>query len=63
MAKEGNLPSIEHVAIVYDRTPGPCGARRMLVDLYTQKASGQEMIGHTFPVAFMIELATSMAVH
>jgi hypothetical protein len=63
VAKEGDLPSREHVAIVYGGTPGPCGARRMLVDLYTQEATGREMMGHDFPVAFMVELATSMAVH
>jgi hypothetical protein len=63
MAKEGDLPSSEHVGLVYGATLGPCGARRMLVDLYTQKATGREIMGHAFPGAFMFELATSMAVH
>jgi hypothetical protein len=57
------LPSSDHVGMIYSGTPGPRCGRRMLVDLYMQKASGQEMIGHVFPAEFMNELATSMAVH
>jgi hypothetical protein len=63
MTKEGDLPSNKHVTMVYSGTSGPCGARRMLVDLYMQRGSGQEMVGHSFLEMFMVELATSMAVH
>jgi hypothetical protein len=65
MAKEDSavLPSSEHTTMLYSGTSGPCDARRMLVDLYMQKADGQETIGHNFPEAFMVELATSVGVH
>jgi hypothetical protein len=51
------LPSSEHVWILYNGTPGPCAARKMLVDFYAAKATQASMQGQSFPMEFMNDLA------
>ncbi|KAF2241959.1 hypothetical protein BU26DRAFT_389162, partial [Trematosphaeria pertusa] len=53
------LPSSEHLRIIYNGTSGTCGARRLMVDLYTFRATGQWMTsqGGSFPQEFMADLA------
>jgi len=58
---ETQLPHSEHVKIIYKGTTGPCGARRLMVDLYTGRAN-EDLFNNAndFPAEFMSELAVSL---
>ncbi|KAI4627405.1 uncharacterized protein J4E87_003968 [Alternaria ethzedia] len=65
--ESAEIPSSEHVWIVYAGTEGPCKARKMMVDFYTYKATGEWMRaqgedahGRGFPPEFWSELAISL---
>ncbi|KAI4697771.1 uncharacterized protein J4E84_000904 [Alternaria hordeiaustralica] len=65
--ESAEIPSSEHVWIVYAGTEGPCKARKMMVDFYTYKATGEWMRaqgedadGRGFPPEFWSELAMSL---
>jgi hypothetical protein len=59
---EYSLPSRKHVEILYDGTERPCGARRLLVDMYASKAVAAWMRNHEkpFPAEVMSELALTL---
>jgi hypothetical protein len=59
---EYSLPSRKHVEILYEGTEKPCGARRLLVDMYASKAVAVWMRNHEkpFPAEFMRELALTL---
>lgn len=65
--ESATLPSCEQVAIIYKNTEGPCGGRRMVVNLYVNGATGEWMEtqaegdqGQGFPREFLGELAMSL---
>ncbi|KAH6873094.1 hypothetical protein BKA58DRAFT_456703 [Alternaria rosae] len=65
--ESADLPSSDYVWIVYASTGGPCKARKMIVDFYTYKATGEWMRaqgedaqGRGFPPEFWSELAMSL---
>lgn len=60
-AKEGkSVPSTSHVRIIYDISPEHRGARCMMVDFYTFKATEEDMEAKDFPPEFMADLAVAM---
>jgi hypothetical protein len=60
--RDATLPSRGEVDLVYVRTLGPCGARRLLVDLYTSRAKSYHMRKQEdpWPADFMNDLALSL---
>jgi hypothetical protein len=56
---EYSLPSRKHIEILYEGTERPCGARRLLVDMYASKAVAPWMRNHEkpLPAEFLRELA------
>jgi hypothetical protein len=59
-AKENfDIPTSEHVSIIYLATSGACAARKMMVDFYTFKAT-ERMLQGAFPPEFMSDLAMSL---
>jgi hypothetical protein len=56
---EVTLPRREHVGIIYSGAEGPCAGKRLMVDLYTSQATG-EQLQDEFPAEFMGELAVSL---
>lgn len=49
-------PILQHVEIIYYGTNGPCGARRLLVDIYMYRAS-EDWLEKRFPPQFVFDLA------
>jgi hypothetical protein len=49
-------PLLQHVEIIYHGTHRPCGARRLMVDIYTYRAS-VDWLEKTFPPDFVFDLA------
>jgi hypothetical protein len=61
VAKEGSdIPTGEHIRIIYGASSGLCAARRLMVDLYKFRATKQVMEGQSFPPEFLSDLAASM---
>ncbi|KAH3941397.1 hypothetical protein HBH53_201010 [Parastagonospora nodorum] len=60
-AHEGtDLPSADHISILYGGTKGTCPARKLMVDIYTSMATNASMQDQTFPSDFMVDLAMSL---
>jgi hypothetical protein len=55
---QGRVPG-EAIWNLYNGTPGPCAARKLMVDIYKCKANSSWMEGQTLPPAFMEDLAMS----
>jgi hypothetical protein len=61
VAKEGSdIPTSEHIWIIYGASSDLCAARRLMVDLYTFRATRQVMEGQSFPPEFLRDLVMSM---
>lgn len=58
--EDGDLPSAEHVSKIYEVTNGPCGARRLMVDLYVLRATEEDVAGKKFPGEFMGEVVVGL---
>ncbi|KAF2704198.1 hypothetical protein K504DRAFT_442237 [Pleomassaria siparia CBS 279.74] len=57
------LPDATAINIIYAGTPGPCAARRLLVDMYTCKATGgvfAEWLQGRVPLEFLEDLTASL---
>ena len=52
-------PLLQHVEIIYYGTHGPCAARRLMVDIYTYRAS-EDWLEKTFPPDFVFDLAKNI---
>ena len=65
--ESAKLPSCEQVSIIYRNTEGPCGGRRIMIDLYANGATGEWMEkqaegdqGQGFPQEFLGELVMGL---
>jgi len=58
--EDTELPSAEHISIIYSGTKGPCPARKLMVDIYISMATNTSMQDQTFPPEFMVDLAMSL---
>jgi hypothetical protein len=52
-------PLLQHVEIIYYGTHGPCAARRLMVDIYTYRAS-EDWLEKEFPPDFVFDLAKNV---
>lgn len=59
--EDGVIPSPKHVSMVYEGTDEPCGARKMMVDLYASSATEEMLRDEGFPDGFMQDLAIEFA--
>lgn len=58
------LPDSKDIRIIYSANPGPCGARRPMVDLHVWKVAGAWVRGHVaesppYPAEFLADLAVA----
>jgi hypothetical protein len=55
-----SMPTNEHVWMLYKGTNGPCGARKLMVDLYTHKATAELVMGKSFPQEFFRDITVRL---
>ena len=53
------FPLLQHVEIIYYGTHGPCAARRLMVDIYTHRAS-EDWLDKMSPPDFIFDLAKNV---